>query len=216
MSLRRERKVVTVLFADLAGFTTRAESMDPEDVAALLDPYHARLKSELERFGGTVEKFIGGAGMAIFGAPPAHRWSDAAASSTLVGAFERARQERAPQLVTVMGFSVAWVHVLSWTLTDVGPGLELATALKPLGVFPWIRAAITYAEGEPRKAADICGEISAVSEEAYARLAAVRLLTEEGRSTEADGQLRRALGFYRSVIAKHYVQEGEAPLAASA
>ena len=72
MSARRERKVVTVLFADLAGFTSRAETMDPEDVAALLDPYHARLKSELERFGGTVEKFIGDAVMAIFGAPVAH------------------------------------------------------------------------------------------------------------------------------------------------
>ncbi len=72
MSLRRERKVVTVLFADLAGFTSRAEAMDPEDVAALLDPYQARLKSELERFGGTVEKFIGDAVMAIFGAPVGH------------------------------------------------------------------------------------------------------------------------------------------------
>jgi class 3 adenylate cyclase len=69
---RRERKVVTVLFADLAGFTSRAEAMDPEDVAALLDPYHARLKVELERFGGTVEKFIGDAVMAVFGAPVAH------------------------------------------------------------------------------------------------------------------------------------------------
>jgi class 3 adenylate cyclase len=72
MTGRRERKVVTVLFADLAGFTSRAEAMDPEDVAALLDPYHARLKGELERFGGTVEKFIGDAVMAIFGAPVAH------------------------------------------------------------------------------------------------------------------------------------------------
>src|SRR5438270_12621051 len=72
MSARRERKVVTVVFADLAGFTSQAESMDPEDVAALLDPYHARLKSELERYGGTVEKFIGDAVMAIFGAPVAH------------------------------------------------------------------------------------------------------------------------------------------------
>jgi class 3 adenylate cyclase/tetratricopeptide (TPR) repeat protein len=69
---RRERKVITVLFADLAGFTARAEMMDPEDVAALLDPYHAHLKNELERFGGTVEKFIGDAVMAIFGAPVTH------------------------------------------------------------------------------------------------------------------------------------------------
>jgi class 3 adenylate cyclase/tetratricopeptide (TPR) repeat protein len=70
--MRQERKVVTVLFCDLVGFTSRAESMDPEDVAALLGPYQARLRRELERYGGTVEKFIGDAVMALFGAPTAH------------------------------------------------------------------------------------------------------------------------------------------------
>ena len=69
---RAERKVVTVLFADLVGFTARAEQMDPEDVRALLSPFYARLRAELERFGGTVEKFIGDAVMALFGAPVAH------------------------------------------------------------------------------------------------------------------------------------------------
>jgi class 3 adenylate cyclase/tetratricopeptide (TPR) repeat protein len=69
---REERKVVTVLFADLVGFTSRAEQLDPEDVRALLAPYHQRLRSELERFGGTVEKFIGDAVVALFGAPVAH------------------------------------------------------------------------------------------------------------------------------------------------
>src|SRR5437660_2511897 len=69
---REERKVVTVVFADLVGFTSRAEQMDPEDVRALLSPYYARLRAELERFGGTVEKFIGDAVMALFGAPIAH------------------------------------------------------------------------------------------------------------------------------------------------
>src|SRR5213080_5352161 len=69
---RRERKVVTVLFADLVGFTARAEQLDPEDVEAILRPYHERLRGELERFGGTVEKFIGDAVMALFGAPLAH------------------------------------------------------------------------------------------------------------------------------------------------
>ena len=72
VDLRRERKVVTVLFADLVGFTSRAERLDPEDVGAMLDVYHARLKRELERHGGTVEKFIGDAVMALFGAPAAH------------------------------------------------------------------------------------------------------------------------------------------------
>jgi len=69
---RTERKVVTVLFADLVGFTSRAERMDPEDVRSLLAPYWQHLRDELERYGGTVEKFIGDAVMALFGAPVAH------------------------------------------------------------------------------------------------------------------------------------------------
>jgi class 3 adenylate cyclase/tetratricopeptide (TPR) repeat protein len=69
---REERKVITVLFADLVGFTSRAEKLDPEDVRALLSPYYARLRHELERHGGTVEKFIGDAVVALFGAPVAH------------------------------------------------------------------------------------------------------------------------------------------------
>jgi class 3 adenylate cyclase/tetratricopeptide (TPR) repeat protein len=67
-----ERKIVSVLFADLVGFTARAESLDPEEVRAFLAPYFARVRRELERFGGTVEKFIGDAVMALFGAPVAH------------------------------------------------------------------------------------------------------------------------------------------------
>src|SRR5512144_2598593 len=69
---REERKIVSVLFADLVGFTARAERLDPEDVRATLTPYYARLRAELERFGGTVEKFLGDAVMALFGAPVAH------------------------------------------------------------------------------------------------------------------------------------------------
>ena len=67
-----ERKVVTVLFADLVEFTSRAEQLDPEDVRGLLSPFYARLRAELERFGGTVEKFIGDAVIALFGAPVSH------------------------------------------------------------------------------------------------------------------------------------------------
>src|SRR3989442_13006317 len=66
---RAERKVLTVLFAGLVGFTSRSEQLDPEDVQAVLAPYHERLRYELERWGGTVEKFIGDAVMALFGAP---------------------------------------------------------------------------------------------------------------------------------------------------
>ena len=67
-----ERKVVTVLFADLVGFTSRSERMDVEDVRGTLAPYHALLREQLEHYGGTVEKFIGDAVMALFGAPVAH------------------------------------------------------------------------------------------------------------------------------------------------
>jgi class 3 adenylate cyclase len=66
-----ERKVVSVLFVDLVGFTERSHDADPEDVRAILAPYHARLKREIERYGGTVEKFIGDAVVAAFGAPVA-------------------------------------------------------------------------------------------------------------------------------------------------
>jgi class 3 adenylate cyclase len=69
---RRERKVVSIVFADLVGFTSRAETLDPEDVEAMLRPFHDRLRTELERRGGTVEKLIGDAVMAVFGAPVAH------------------------------------------------------------------------------------------------------------------------------------------------
>jgi class 3 adenylate cyclase/tetratricopeptide (TPR) repeat protein len=67
-----ERKIVTALFTDIVGSTASAEHMDPEDVWARLALYHARVRAELESFGGTVEKFIGDAVVALFGAPIAH------------------------------------------------------------------------------------------------------------------------------------------------
>jgi class 3 adenylate cyclase len=67
-----ERKVVTVLFCDLVGFTAASDRADPEDVRARIRPYHGRLRTEIEGYGGTAKKFIGDAVMAVFGAPVAH------------------------------------------------------------------------------------------------------------------------------------------------
>jgi class 3 adenylate cyclase/tetratricopeptide (TPR) repeat protein len=67
-----ERKVVSVLFCDLVGFTAASEAADPEDVRARIRPYHARVREVIERYSGTVEKFVGDAVMAVFGAPVAH------------------------------------------------------------------------------------------------------------------------------------------------
>ena len=64
-----ERRVVSVLFVDLVGFTSRAEKLDPEDVRAFLVPYYERVRGELESHGGRVEKFVGDAVMGVFGAP---------------------------------------------------------------------------------------------------------------------------------------------------
>jgi class 3 adenylate cyclase len=90
---REERKVVTVLFADLVGFTSRAERMDPEDVRSLLAPYWQHLRGELERFGGTVEKFIGDAVMALFGAPIAHEDDPERAVRAALAIRDWAREE---------------------------------------------------------------------------------------------------------------------------
>src|SRR5205085_38127 len=119
------------LFTDLVGFTSRAEELDPEDVRALLTPYYARLREQIEQRGGTVEKFIGDAVMAVFGAPVAHEDDPVRAvltaiairdgspdveqthRSELVGrerelflltdAFQRSKGEETAQLVTLVG-----------------------------------------------------------------------------------------------------------------
>jgi len=66
-----ERRLVSVLFADLVGFTTMSENRDPEDVRALLSLYFARCRAIIERHGGMVQKFIGDAVMAVWGTPVA-------------------------------------------------------------------------------------------------------------------------------------------------
>ena len=65
----QERKLVSVLFVDLVGFTARSDQADPEDVRETLEAYHALAKEQIERYGGVLEKFIGDAVMAVFGAP---------------------------------------------------------------------------------------------------------------------------------------------------
>ncbi|HET9671498.1 MAG TPA: adenylate/guanylate cyclase domain-containing protein, partial [Actinomycetota bacterium] len=67
-----ERRLVSVLFADLVGFTTLSESRDPEDVRELLSRYFDESRRIVERYGGVVEKFIGDAVMALWGSPIAH------------------------------------------------------------------------------------------------------------------------------------------------
>jgi class 3 adenylate cyclase/tetratricopeptide (TPR) repeat protein len=70
--VERERRLVTVLFCDLVGFTPLSERLDPEDVREIQTMYFGRMSKEIRTFGGTVEKYIGDAVLAMFGVPVAH------------------------------------------------------------------------------------------------------------------------------------------------
>jgi class 3 adenylate cyclase/tetratricopeptide (TPR) repeat protein len=87
-----ERRIVSVLFADLVGFTPLSERLDAEDVATIQDAYFDATRETIQRYGGVVEKFIGDAAMAVFGAPRS-RDDDAErsvrAGLALIGAVEQ-------------------------------------------------------------------------------------------------------------------------------
>ena len=136
-----ERKVVSVLFVDLVGFTARSHDADPEDVRAALKPYHERLKQESERFGGTVEKFIGDAVMTVFGAPVAHE-DDAEravrAALRITEAIQEMNENDAPYELAIRG-AVNTGEVLVSLSEEMGQGLvgdAVNTASRLQGVAP--------------------------------------------------------------------------------
>jgi predicted ATPase/class 3 adenylate cyclase len=118
---REERKVVTVLFCDLVGSTARAEELDPEDVRALLSNYHARVREQLERFGGTVEKFIGDAVVALFGAPLAHEDDPERAVRAALAVRDWARDE--PDLRVRIGVNTGEALVAVGARPHEGEGM---------------------------------------------------------------------------------------------
>ncbi|HEX5245867.1 MAG TPA: adenylate/guanylate cyclase domain-containing protein [Gaiellaceae bacterium] len=121
--VREERKVVTALFCDLVGFTSRAERLDPEDVRALVAPYWEHVRSELERYGGTVEKFIGDAVMALFGAPIAHEDDPERAVRAALAIRDWAREQEDVQVRIGVATGEALVSVGA----DAGRGEGMAS-----------------------------------------------------------------------------------------
>ena len=71
-ALLEQRKVVTILFADLSGSTPLAEKLDPEELRTILGSYFGTLARQIQRYEGTIDKYIGDAVMAVFGAPISH------------------------------------------------------------------------------------------------------------------------------------------------
>ena len=111
-----ERKVVTVVFADLAGFTSMAESRDPEAVKDLLDRCFARLVPVIIEHGGSVDKIIGDELMAVFGAPVAHENDPDRAVRAALDLIEELRRF-SPDMVLRIGINTGEV-----LFGPLGPG----------------------------------------------------------------------------------------------
>jgi len=136
-----DRRQVTVLFADLSGFSTLAEGRDPEAVHALLNRYFAVVDAQVERFGGHVDKHIGDAVMALFGAPVAHGDDPLRAVRAALGihaALAALEVADAPALTAHIGIASGQV-VASGTgsathseYTVIGDSVNLAARLQDL------------------------------------------------------------------------------------
>jgi class 3 adenylate cyclase/tetratricopeptide (TPR) repeat protein len=118
---REERKVVSIVFCDLVGSTARAERADPEDVRAQLSTYHNAVRADLEHYGGTVEKFIGDAVVAVFGAPLVHEDDPERAVRAAIAIRDRALEEGGAEVRIAVNTGEALVSVGS--RPEAGEGL---------------------------------------------------------------------------------------------
>jgi predicted ATPase/class 3 adenylate cyclase len=112
--LRAERRLVTVMFADVSGFTAMSEAMDPEAVRDVMNACFECLVPVVERYGGTVDKFIGDEIMALFGAPVAHEDDPVRAlraALDMMGALETFNVERGTDLGLHFGINTG--HVIA-------------------------------------------------------------------------------------------------------
>ena len=93
--MTEERRLVTVLFADVTGSTAMGEALDPEDLRALLARFYAIAREVVASHGGTLEKFVGDAVMAVFGLPTAHGDDPSRAIAAGLELRDRVRERRA-------------------------------------------------------------------------------------------------------------------------
>src|SRR3954447_22822394 len=160
-ALPEERRKVTVLFADISGYTAMAERMDAELVKAMVDRCLRRLGEEVEGFGGTVDKYIGDNVMAIFGAPVAHE-DDAERAVRAALAMHGAIAEIDPELQLRVGINTGDVlagSVAEGGYTVIGDTVNVAARLQAAAEIGSItvgertmratRSAVEYAELEP-------------------------------------------------------------------
>jgi len=149
---REERKVVSVVFVDLVGSTAQAERLDPEDVRAKLADYHARVRAELERHGGTVEKFIGDAVVAVFGAPIVHE-DDAERAVSAADVSLRMAVNTGEALVTLDARPTEGEGMVAGDVVNTAARLQSAAPVDGIlvgqGTYRATAHAIEYREIEP-------------------------------------------------------------------
>jgi DNA-binding SARP family transcriptional activator/class 3 adenylate cyclase len=166
---REERKVVTVLACQLVGPDAPADAADPEDLRAGLRPYQARVRRELERFGGRVERMVGPELMAVFGAPAAHEDDPERAVRAALAIRDTVtdfnQHEAAPGLEVQIGITTGEVVVALDVTFDAGEaaitGALIASATRLLQAAPpgtvlvdeatyWATThTVTYQRGKP-------------------------------------------------------------------
>src|SRR5688500_19379536 len=112
------RKTVTVVFCDVTGSTSLGEQLDPESLRSLMSRFFEEMRSVLERHGGTVEKFIGDAVMAVFGIPAVHE-DDALRAVRAAVEMREALATLNADLVAQRGISIA-------TRTGINTGVVVA------------------------------------------------------------------------------------------
>jgi class 3 adenylate cyclase/tetratricopeptide (TPR) repeat protein len=118
-ALEGERRQVAVLFADVAGFTALAETLDPEDVHGIIDRCFELITTEVHRFEGTINQYTGDGVMALFGAPLAHEDSARRAAHAAIG-IQRSLRELSRELQAQRGFGVQMRIGINTGLVVVG------------------------------------------------------------------------------------------------
>jgi class 3 adenylate cyclase/predicted ATPase len=161
-----ERRLVSVLFADLSGYTAVAERMDPEAVKSMLDSMLRQLGEEVIRFGGSIDKYIGDNVMAVFGAPVAHEDDPeraVRAGLAMQAAMERLNEGIGLETGFLLRVGINSGEVLAGQMgedyTVVGDTVNVAARLQAAarpgtvtvgeGTYRATRDAFSYAELEP-------------------------------------------------------------------
>ena len=215
--MTEERRIVTVLFSDVSGSTEIGEALDPEDVRALLSRYYALAKEVVSSHGGTLEKFIGDAVMAIFGLPIAHGDDPQRALSAALELRDRVRKDetlggRLPLRIGVnTGEVVAAREPSEGDFLVTGDPVNIAARLQQ-SAEPW---QIVCGERTLRAAgaAFLFGAIGEIA--AKGKRVAVRAATLVGRGTNArmrvpligrEGELDQLELVARRAFAQHRAQ----------